>query len=133
MFPRRSARRRPVARPPSVPLPRSLAFAVGSRLTIPSSDVTPMRPPKTVRALGWRLGRRVVDWSAAKLKLASYVPVYDYRLQLDAHTSFVEDRRPVRDKRAATATEPGDDLTITLEGLEDVLAGRSWSGRRMLE
>src|SRR5262249_32816833 len=49
------------------------------------------------------------------------------------HTTFVEDHRRVRDKRAATATEPGDDLTITLEGLEDVLAGRSWSGRRMLE
>ena len=92
-----------------------------------------MRLPKTVRALGWRLGRRFVDWSAARLKLASYVPVYDYRLQLDAHTTFAEDRRHVRDKRAATATEPGDDLTITLEGLEDVLAGRDWAGGRILE
>src|SRR6476661_551187 len=92
-----------------------------------------MRLPKTVRALGWRVGRRAVEWSAAKLKLASYLPVYDYRLQLDAHTTYREDSRTVRDKRAATATEPGDDLTITLEGLADVLADREWAGGRILE
>jgi hypothetical protein len=74
-----------------------------------------------------------VDWSAARLKLASYMPLYDYRAQLDAHTTYTEDGRPVRDKRAATATSPGDDLTITLEGLEDVLTGRNWAGGRMLE
>jgi hypothetical protein len=92
-----------------------------------------MRLPQKARAVGWRLGRRAVDWSAARLKLASYMPLYDYRVQLDAHTTYTEDGRPVRDKRAATATAPGDDLTITLEGLADVLAGRNWAGGRMLE
>jgi hypothetical protein len=38
-----------------------------------------MRLPAPARAVVWRTGRRAVDWSAQKLKLASYVPLYDYR------------------------------------------------------
>jgi SAM-dependent methyltransferase len=74
-----------------------------------------------------------VDWSAAKLKLASYVPFYDYREQLDLHATYREDARRVRDKRASTVDSADVDLTLTLEGLEDVLAGRDWTGTRMLE
>jgi hypothetical protein len=78
----------------------------------------------------WRHGRRAVEWSAARLKLASYVPMYDYREQLERHTSFVEDARPVRDKRMDASV---GELTLTAEGLADVLAGRDWHGKRMLE
>lgn len=86
-----------------------------------------------LKPLVWRTGRRVVDWSAGKLKLASYVPLYDYREQLDRHTTFTEDARPVRDKRSSTVDESNIDLTLTVEGLEDVLHGRDWSGVRVLE
>jgi hypothetical protein len=86
-----------------------------------------------VRAVGWRAGRRAVDWSAKHLKLASYVPMYDYREQLDANTTLVRDPRPIRDKRPSTVSAEDVDLTLTLEGLEDVAAGREWTGLRMLE
>ena len=92
-----------------------------------------MRLPASVRAVVWRTGRRAVDWTAARLKLASYVPLYDYREQLDLHTTYREDARPVRDKRPSTVDETDFDLTLTPEGLEDVLAGRDWSGKRILE
>ena len=92
-----------------------------------------MRLPAPVRAVGWRTGRRAVDWSAKHLKLASYVPMYDYREQLDANTTLTLDARPIRDKRPSTVSAEDVDLTLTLEGLEDVAAGRDWAGRRMLE
>jgi hypothetical protein len=86
-----------------------------------------------VRAVGWRTGRRAVDWSAKQLKLASYVPMYDYREQLDANTTLALDARAIRDKRPSTVSAEDVDLTLTLEGLADVAAGRDWSGKRMLE
>jgi hypothetical protein len=92
-----------------------------------------MRLPAPVRAVGWRTGRRAVDWSAKQLKLASYVPMYDYREQLDANTTLTLDARPIRDKRPSTVSAEDVDLTLTIEGLEDVVAGRDWAGRRMLE
>ena len=92
-----------------------------------------MRVPAPVRAVGWRTGRRAVDWSAKHLKLASYVPMYDYREQLDANTTLTRDDRPIRDKRPSTVSAEDVDLTLTIEGLEDVAAGRDWVGRRMLE
>ncbi len=92
-----------------------------------------MRVPAPARAVVWRTGRRAVDWSARKLKLASYVPFYDYREQLDLHTTFHRDARRVRDKRPSTVDDSNFDLTLTVEGLEDVLAGRDWSGKRVLE
>ena len=52
-----------------------------------------MRMPARVRALGWRTGKRAVDWSARQLKLASYVPAYDYREQLDLKTTLTRDDR----------------------------------------
>jgi SAM-dependent methyltransferase len=92
-----------------------------------------VRLPAPLRAAGWRTGRRAVDWSAKRLKLASYVPLYDYREQLDANTTLTVDARPIRDKRASTVSAEDVDLTLTLEGLADVAAGRDWTGRRMLE
>ena len=92
-----------------------------------------MRLPAPVRAVGWRTGRRAVDWSAKQLKLASYVPMYDYREQLDENTTLALDARPIRDKRPSTVSAEDIDLTLTVEGLEDVAAGRDWAGRRMLE
>jgi SAM-dependent methyltransferase len=92
-----------------------------------------MRIPASARALGWRTGKRVVDWSARRLKLASYVPLYDYREQLDLNTTLTRDDRPIRDKRSSTVSAEDVDLTLTLEGLADVAAGRSWTGLRMLE
>jgi hypothetical protein len=91
-----------------------------------------VRLPAPARAFVWRSGRRAVDWSARRLKLVSYVPFYDYREQLDAHTTFAADRRPVRDKRTSTVVD-GQDLTLSVEGLEDAVAGRDWAGKRMLE
>ena len=92
-----------------------------------------VRPPVRAKALAWRTGRRLVDWSADRLKLASYVPAYDYRDQLDAHTTYLEDARPVRDKRGSTVSADDVDLTITVEGLEDIVTGRDWVGKRVLE
>ena len=92
-----------------------------------------MRLPAPVRAVGWRAGRRAVDWSAKQLKLASYVPMYDYREQLDANTTLALDARAIRDKRPSTVSAEDVDLTLTLEGLADVAAGRDWSGKRTLE
>ena len=92
-----------------------------------------VRLPRAIRSLIWRAGRRGVDWSAARLKLASYVPFYDYREQLEAHSTFVRDDRPVRDKRSSTVSAENVDLTLTLEGLEDIARGRHWRGKRVLE
>jgi SAM-dependent methyltransferase len=95
--------------------------------------VADVRLPAPARALVWRAGRRAVDWSAEKLKLASYVPLYDYREQLDLHTTYREDARPVRDKRPSTVDAADVDLTLSVEGLADAAAGRDWSGKRILE
>jgi hypothetical protein len=95
--------------------------------------VAAVRLPASARALAWRTGRRFVDWSAGKLKLASYVPLYDYREQLDEHTTYRQDRRTVRDKRESTVDERNIDLTLSLDALADVARDRDWSGKRMLE
>jgi SAM-dependent methyltransferase len=86
-----------------------------------------------VRAVGWRAGRRAVDWSAARLRLATYVPHLEYREQLGLNTTYVEDTRTIRDKRPTTRDGDVADLTLTLEGLEDVLGDRAWHGKRILE
>ena len=92
-----------------------------------------MRLPAPLRAVGWRTGKRAVDWSAKHLKLASYVPMYDYREQLDRNTTLARDERLIRDKRDSTVSTEDVDLTLTLDGLTDVAAGREWRGLRMLE
>jgi len=92
-----------------------------------------MRIPAAARAVGWRTGKRAVEWSAEKLKLASYVPLYDYRQQLDEKTTLTHDRRRITDKRDSTVSAEDVDLTLTLEGLAEVAARRDWSGLRVLE
>jgi SAM-dependent methyltransferase len=95
--------------------------------------VAQVRLPPPARAALWRTGRRTFDWTAKKLKLASYVPLYDYREQLDLHTTFEIDARVVRDKRPSTVDDSNVDLTLSVDGLADVAAGRHWAGARILE
>ena len=80
----------------------------------------------------YRLARRGVEAGAGALRLATYAPIYEYREQLAVHTSYREDARRIRDKRPTTDLE-GQDVTLTVEGLEDVLTGRGWEGKRLLE
>jgi hypothetical protein len=86
-----------------------------------------------VRAAGWRTGRRLVDWSAGRLRLATYAPEHEYLEQLALHTTYREDARPIRDKRPTTRAGEIADLTLTVDGLEDVLRDRDWAGKRVLE
>jgi SAM-dependent methyltransferase len=92
-----------------------------------------MSVPSTIRAAGWRAGKRFVGWSSGRLKLASYVPLYDYREQLESNTTLVRDTRPIRDKRSSTVSAENVDLTLTLDGLDDIVRGRDWTGLRTLE
>ena len=92
-----------------------------------------MKAPARLRAVGWRTGRRAVEWSSEKLKLASYVPLYDYRVELEAKTTLTRDARPIHDKRGSTVSADDVDLTLTVEGLAQVASGRSWTGLRTLE
>jgi hypothetical protein len=77
--------------------------------------------------------RRYILRSAARLGLDAYVPSHEHEPLLAELTQYAEDRRPVRDKRPTTAAGDLPDLTITEEGLEDVLAGRDTGGTRVLE
>ena len=65
--------------------------------------------------------------------MASYVPHVEYREQLGLHTTYAEDARPIRDKRPTTRAGDVADLTLTVEGLEDVLRDRDWTNKRILE
>ncbi len=86
-----------------------------------------------IKAAAWRVGRRAVDWSAARLKLATYIPNLEYEEQLGLRTTYTEDPRALRDKRPTTRHGDVADLTLTVEGLEDTLRGRDWTGKRVLE
>lgn len=77
--------------------------------------------------------RRYILRVAGRLGLVAYVPNFEHRAQLEELTEFVEDARPIRDKRPTTATDEVADLTITAEGLEDVLDGRALEEPRVLE
>jgi hypothetical protein len=88
-----------------------------------------LNPPELLRSAQ----RRYILRAAPRLGLAAYVPWQDHRVKLDELTEYVEDARPVRDKRPTTSAGEIPDLTITTEGLEDVLAGRSLAGSRVLE
>ena len=105
----------------------------------PSSTVPPRWQERADEDPGVRAGARLANGQARRrlererLKLASYVPLYDYREQLDAKTTLTRDGRPIRDKRDSTVSADDVDLTLTLEGLADVAAGSDWSGLRMLE
>jgi hypothetical protein len=90
------------------------------------------RLPTPRRILG-SVQRRYILRAAPRLGLVAYAPWDDYRKQLDAQTTYLEDPRPVRDKRSTTAAGAIADLTISVDGLEDVLAGLDLRGARMLE
>jgi hypothetical protein len=78
-----------------------------------------------------RLAHRAVVAAAGRLGYETYRPVVDYRAQLEKTTTFLEDRRTVRDERPAMV-EDGRDLTVTGDGLDDVLAAVP-RGLRVLE
>jgi hypothetical protein len=77
--------------------------------------------------------RRYILRAAAGLGLVAYVPTWEYRRQLDDLTEYIEDARPVRDARPTTGTAELPDLTITTEGLEDILDGLALEEPRVLE
>lgn len=76
---------------------------------------------------------RGVRVAAPHAGLHAYAPSTEHEANLDAFTEYREDARPIRDKRETTAIADAPDLTITVEGLADVLAGGKWSGGRVLE
>ncbi len=77
--------------------------------------------------------RRYILRAAGRLGLAAYVPSFEHRALLNELTEYVEDARVVRDARPTTATGEVADLTITLEGLADVLRGYDVERPRVLE
>ena len=85
------------------------------------------------RELGRVAQRAYILRSAERLGLAAYVPSHEHEALLAELTEYVEDPRSVRDKRPTTAAADLPDVTITVEGLEDVLAGRDFRGARVLE
>src|SRR3989442_5640269 len=86
-----------------------------------------------LRARAWSTGRRIVRRVAPRLGLEVYDPVLEYRIHLDVLSEYVVDGRPVRDKRPDTVTDDRRDLTITTEGLEDILGTERFRGSRILE
>lgn len=62
-----------------------------------------------------------------------FEPNAHYRHYLDKCTNFITDQRPVRDKRITPVTEHHLDLTLTLEGLTDVVPVDQIRGDRVLE
>lgn len=85
------------------------------------------------RELARRAQRRFILRAAPRLGLVAYAPWDDYRVQLERHTSHRDDARRIRDKRPTTDAGHVPDLTITVEGLEDMLAALDLTGARILE
>lgn len=86
-------------------------------------------------AVRWRVrhvSRRAVEHAAAKVGLACYEPI-DRGGLLDELTDYTLDRRPIRDTRPHTLLADGRDLTLTPDGLEDILGGEEYRGLRVLE
>jgi SAM-dependent methyltransferase len=77
---------------------------------------------------------RRAAWSAAvRLGLQVYEPSVENIARLGDLTEYVEDARPVSDKRPTTASEELPDLTILPEALADVLEVARFRGVRVLE
>ena len=77
--------------------------------------------------------RRYILRAAGRLGLVAYVPSWEHRAQLESLTEYVEDARPVRDKRPTTRSDDVPDLTLTVEGLDDVLRDVALERPRVLE
>lgn len=88
-----------------------------------------LRPRAALRAAQ----RRFILRRAPALGLYAYPPPDEHVAKLAELTEWTDDARPVRDKRRTTAAGDVPDLTITVEGLEDVLADRPLAGLRLLE
>ena len=88
-------------------------------------------PAKLADVGGRALRAVLLRWGGCVL----YRPDWDYRRLLNERTRFNQDPRPVRDKRSATdENELRRDITITTEGLADVLADTArFRGGRILE
>ncbi len=77
---------------------------------------------------------RAVRLAAPHAGLHAYEPSREHEPNLVAYTTFSDDRRPIRDKRSSTRlSDEIPDLTITADGLADVLSDRDLAGRRVLE
>ncbi len=87
----------------------------------------------TLRRRVGLVARRAVERAASRFGLVTYAPALGYREHLEALSEYVEDARPVRDKRPTTLDAEGRDLTLTVEGLEDVLPVEALRGLRVLE
>jgi hypothetical protein len=101
--------------------------------------VAPLRESRALsllrRALGG-YGGRILRGSLARAGLYTYRPSREYEQRLEELSEYVVDTRPIRDKRVTTIeTVNGrrQDLTITSEGLEDVLGRDRFHGARVLE
>ena len=78
-------------------------------------------------------GRRLVLKAAPHLGLTAYDPMWDFPADLDKLAEYSSSEVPVRDDRATTVEDGGArDLTITVDGLADVIGNR-FRGARMLE
>ncbi len=90
-------------------------------------------------AAGWARRRargalyRGVRLAAPHAGLHAYEPSREHEASLEAFTEYRLDPRPIRDKRPTTAAANAPDLTVTVEGLADALAGVDRSGLRVLE
>lgn len=79
------------------------------------------------------LARRAA-WSAAvRMGLQVYEPSPENVARLDDLTEYVEDARPIPDKRPSTAADDVPDLTIVPEALGEVLDVSHFRGVRVLE
>lgn len=77
---------------------------------------------------------RRAAWSAAvRLGLQVYEPSPENVVLLEERTEYVEDGRPVSDRRPSTATAEVPDLTLLPEALGEVLDAARFRGARVLE
>jgi SAM-dependent methyltransferase len=79
------------------------------------------------------LQRRYILRAAPRLGLVAYPPFREYETQLAELTTYIEDARPVRDKRPSTILDSGLDLTLEPDALGDVLDVEEQTGLRILE
>ena len=85
-----------------------------------------------LRRVPGALARRAIMRAAPHVGIVAHYPHDDYTQHLNALTEYVESPRPVRDHRIKPTSVEGRDLTLTVDGLADALAGMP-SGMRILE
>lgn len=76
---------------------------------------------------------RIVKSLAELSGFAVYEPLLDYRKLLDKQSEFIVDERPIRDKRPTTIGSDNLDLTLTTDGLEDVIDVTYFRNKRIME